>query len=369
MDEHNTKVLVQAADNTQVAIVITEPGLEDNPIVFVNDAFQNLTLYSREYALGRNCRFLQGSETDPDDVAAIREGIESRKDFQVTITNHKADGTPFRNQLLVAPVFGEDGEISAYFGVQREVNGRAEDPRDHSLDLLRELQHRVKNHLAMVVSMIRMQAARKVTPESLKSVGRRVEALALLYDELFSASLGRGQREVIPTGAYLSRIATVIGGLQGRSAVRVNLDFEDIDLPVDKAARLGLLLSELLTNSLEHAFEGRDSGFVDVSLKRLGNGGVRLRVEDDGIGLPEGSDWPRDSLSVEDQRTRAETQDGALDTTGHDGRSGVGGSIILALTKTLGATLNVNRAMQGTIVTVEFEPEKRRALSKPKQGA
>ncbi|KZZ01194.1 hypothetical protein A3747_19845 [Sulfitobacter sp. HI0076] len=336
-------------------IIISDAQLEDHPITFVNNAFQQLTLYSRDYALGRNCRFLQGEQTRPEDVAAIRKGLSEGRDFQAVVTNYKADGTPFRNQLMIAPIFGKDNEIKAFFGVQREIGKDEEGPGKEAIDLLRELQHRVKNHLSMVVSMIRMQAKRKVTAASLRAMSRRVEAIALLYEELFDLTLGGDKTEAVRAGAYLSRITSAISGIEGRSAVRVNVNCEEIDLPVDQAARLGLLLSELLTNSLEHAFEGRDKGLVSVAFKKLSSGGVRLTVEDDGIGLPDGSDWPYEASSVEDQHARAKAVAGKLDTTGHDGNSGVGGSIVVALTKTLSAKLIVNSSLSGTIVTVEFE--------------
>ena len=96
---------------------------------------------------------------------------------------------------------------------------------------------------------------------------------------------------------------------------------------------------------------------MNVTFKKISGGGVRLTVEDDGIGLPGGIDWPYESPSVEEQSERAKSEGGELDTTGRGGKSGVGGSIIVALTETLGATLDVNRALRGTIVTVDFEPQ------------
>ncbi|NDV01637.1 PAS domain-containing protein [Pseudoroseicyclus tamaricis] len=343
----------EAVRQAPVSIVITDPRVEDNPITFVNEAFQQLTLYSRDFAIGRNCRFLQGEKTEPEALEALRVGISSGEEFQVILTNHRADGTTFRNQLVIAPVRDESGAISAFFGVQREI--QEEEPVTSQVDLLRELQHRVKNHLAMVVSMIRMQASRQVTPDSLRAVGRRVEALALLYEELFAVSSSARVGETLCTGAYLSRIASAIAGLEGRTAIRVNIDCDEVELSVDKAARLGLLLSELMTNALEHAFEGRESGCVRVRFEKVSGGGVRLSVEDDGVGLPEDSNWPWEAPSLEKQRDRAEHESGELDTTGHDGRSGVGGTIIVSLTKTLGATLDVRRLEQGTIVCVDFD--------------
>jgi PAS domain S-box-containing protein len=336
-----------------LSMVLSDPRLEDNPITYVNAAFEKLTLYSRAFAIGRNCRFLQGPETDPRDIEHIREGLRSEQEFEVTITNHRADGEPFRNQLLIAPIHASNGELTAYFGIQRRIE-EGEDEDHDSLALLRELQHRVKNHLAMIVSMIRVQSRRDVTPESLRAISRRVEALSLLYDELLSGDMNGDGGSDIAAGAYLSRIASVVANIQPKGSIRLNVECEDIKLPLDQAARLGLLLSEFITNAFEHAFTGRRSGFVEVRFFRTSDGGVRLSVEDDGNGLPEGSNWPFAAPSIETQHERAEKGKGRLDTTGHDDEPGVGGSIVAALTDSLGASMSITRPKRGTIITVDI---------------
>ncbi|MDF0603448.1 PAS domain-containing protein [Psychromarinibacter sp. C21-152] len=365
-----------AVDRASVAIVMTDPHAPDNPITYVNEAFEQITGYSRDDALGRNCRFLQGEATAEEDVDRIRRGLDSGDEFEVVLTNHKADGTPFRNQLLVVPVRDQAGEISAFFGVQRELEEGdtpeashgarpADAETDHTLSLLRELQHRVKNHLSMIVGMIRVQAKREVTQESMRAVGRRIEALALLYEEVLGASMAGGGGDEIRVGSYLDRIAAELAGLVGRSGIKVNVDCQEITLPMDQAARLGLLLSELLTNALEHAFEGRDSGVVNVRCQRMQDGRVRLVVEDDGVGMPEDSDWPYEAPGIAAQRDRADSLEGALDTTGSRGKSGVGGSIVLALTETLGAQLDVSRGGDGTCVEVRVQPQTGRSAAAP----
>lgn len=348
-----------AIRRSALAMVLTDPRLDDNPIVYVNEAFQKLSLYSRDYATGRNCRFLQGPDTDPEDVERIRKGLRSEQEFQVTLTNYRADGTAFLNQLLVTPIHSEDGELTGYFGVLHVVDDEtphANPADDDMLALLKELQHRVKNHLSMVVSMIRIQATRAVTPESFRAVSRRVEALALLYEQLLDGQ-GNGSRH-IAAGAYLSRIVSTVAGLQPRRTIRVKVDCEEIDLAADHAARLGLLLSEFLTNALEHAFEGRDTGCVEVGFHRLDNGRVRLLVQDDGTGLSPGSTWPFGAPSIEKQHARAQDGDGKLDTTGHGQHSGVGGSIVAALARSLGADIEVESPAPGTRITLEFEPSR-----------
>ncbi|MGR3322504.1 MAG: PAS domain-containing protein [Pseudooceanicola sp.] len=347
-------MLGNAVQNFTLAVVMTDPNVDDNPITYVNQAFLNTTQFTREFVIGRNCRFLQGPETEPEQVQKIREGLAAGGEFEVTITNHKADGTPFRNHVIVSPVFGDDGELAAYFGLQRDVTSRRGNASD-TVDLLRELQHRVKNHLGMVVSMIRTQARREVTPDSLRAVGRRIESLALLYEELFSAGIERGEvARSLSSGHYLARIASVVGGLESRPEIRVDSKVDDVELPLDTAARLGLLLSELLTNSLQHAFEGRDEGRVQVRFEELEDGKVRLTVADDGIGLRDGANWPAGAPSVERQTSRAERSGGKLDTTGDAGHSGVGGTIVRALTQSLGAEVDVQSGPDGTTVSVEM---------------
>lgn len=354
------QLITNAIRRSPLAIVLTDPRLPDNPITYVNSAFEALTLYSRDYAIGRNCRFLQGPDSEPAALEQIREGLRSEKEFEVTLTNHRADGTAFRNQLLVAPIHDPQGQLNGYFGLQREfaISDEGGEPAtdDSSLELLKELQHRVKNHLAMIVSMIRIQAQREVTAESLKAVGRRIEALSVLYDELLNSNgNGNGERQTdMAAGAYLSRIASVIASLEPRGAIRLNVDCDEIPLPVDQAARLGLLLSEFVTNAFEHAFEGRSSGVVNVHFKRLDDGTVRLTVQDDGNGIPDGYNWPFGAASIEEQRDRAEHIGGKLDTTGHDRVPGVGGSIVTALTESLGATLTIDGSGPGTTVTVSL---------------
>jgi len=104
------------------SFLITDPRLDDNPIVFANDAFIRLTGYGREEVLGRNCRFLQGKDTDPEAVRALREAIERGAEITADILNYKKDGTPFWNRLRIRPLFSESGEIEYFVGLQNPVD-------------------------------------------------------------------------------------------------------------------------------------------------------------------------------------------------------------------------------------------------------
>lgn len=109
-------------ENSPIASVVSNPRLPDNPIVAVNDAFQQLTGYDQDFIVGRNCRFLAGAATEPWLTEEIRRGVSLRKSVLVEILNYKKDGTPFQNAVLVAPLFDEEGELEYFLGSQVEID-------------------------------------------------------------------------------------------------------------------------------------------------------------------------------------------------------------------------------------------------------
>ncbi|WP_272913249.1 hybrid sensor histidine kinase/response regulator [Methylobacterium sp. SyP6R] len=117
----STDLLFTAAEKTRMPQIITDPNQPDNPIVFANRAFQNLCGYDAAEVIGRNCRFLQGPDTDPADVAKVRDAIVARRDVVVEILNYHRDGTPFRNELYVSPVFDAEGQLRYFFASQLDV--------------------------------------------------------------------------------------------------------------------------------------------------------------------------------------------------------------------------------------------------------
>ena len=114
-------LLFTAAEKTRMPQIVTDPNLPDNPIVFANRAFQDLCGYSAEELIGRNCRFLQGPDTDPTDVAKVRDAIAARRDVVVEILNYRRDGSTFRNELYISPVFTAEGHLRYFFASQLDV--------------------------------------------------------------------------------------------------------------------------------------------------------------------------------------------------------------------------------------------------------
>ncbi|RYG20111.1 MAG: PAS domain-containing protein [Caulobacteraceae bacterium] len=119
--ESSNDPFVAAVRATRMPMIITDPRQVDNPVVFANDSFCRLTGYARSEILGRNCRFLQGPDTDPDTIRQIHEAVASVQPIEIDIRNHRKDGQPFWNRLLLAPVFDADGRLAYFFASQVDV--------------------------------------------------------------------------------------------------------------------------------------------------------------------------------------------------------------------------------------------------------
>nr|AML77069.1 putative LOV domain-containing protein [Sargassum integerrimum] len=119
--------LMRALMESQQNFTISDPSMPDNPIVYASQGFLNLTGYTIQNVIGRNCRFLQGPGTDPRAIDIVRRGVAEGRDTSVCLLNYKADGTPFWNQFFVAALRDDTDKIVNYVGVQCEVQEEAED--------------------------------------------------------------------------------------------------------------------------------------------------------------------------------------------------------------------------------------------------
>lgn len=141
-----TDPFVAAVRATRMPMIITNPRLPDNPVVFANNAFCRLSGYPRDEILGRNCRFLQGPESDPATVQRIREAVERVEPLEIDILNHRKDGETFWNRLLMAPVFDTEGVLAYFFASQVDVTierERLKGLEDDNASLMAELTDQI----------------------------------------------------------------------------------------------------------------------------------------------------------------------------------------------------------------------------------
>ena len=299
-------------------MIITDPKQQDNPIIFANDAFLKMTGYAREEIQGKNCRFLQGPETDRNDVTRIREAIENRTDIGVDLLNYRKDGTKFWNALYISPVSNEAGELQYFFASQLDVTDRkqyelriveekdrfekavsdrtadlreANDQLKSALsikdELLHEVDHRVKNNMQIISSLISMQL-RTIDDDkikaSLQTTLGRVEAMSTVHRRFYQS----GDVTHFDIAAFVRDLASDLVVATGRPDIRLDIDLEPVQVPAEKAAPLALMVNELATNAIKHGLSSERGGVLSVTTRHQGDR-CRITVADDGPGMIEGT--------------------------------------------------------------------------------
>lgn len=183
-----------AVEATLSGVSISDPSLPDNPLVFVNPAFTNLTGYSSADCLGSNCRFLQGPDTDPATVTRIRDAIAAQQSVRVEILNYRKDGRPFWNDVVITPVFNDEGGLAAFVGIQNDITERKS--LEHSNRELEQFafvaSHDLKAPLKNIKSSIELlrrhndETGDTETLELLDHVQNTTDRMSNLMDDLLS---------------------------------------------------------------------------------------------------------------------------------------------------------------------------------------
>jgi PAS domain S-box-containing protein len=115
------QILTQILDGSVNGITLSDPDKEDNPIVYANKAFEKITGYSKEEAVGRNCRFLHEQEKYQEELQQIRDAIKNAKPVEVTLRNFRKNGELFYNRLSITPLFDNEGQLIYFMGVQYDI--------------------------------------------------------------------------------------------------------------------------------------------------------------------------------------------------------------------------------------------------------
>jgi PAS domain S-box-containing protein len=146
--ERALRTRTRAIEKAPVGIVLSDPDQPDNPLVYANERFCELTGYEESEIRGRNCRFMQGPETDPESVAEIRDAIGNDEPASTVLRNYRNDGTMFWNRLTIAPIRDEDGDVTNWVGFQEGVTERLE--REQQLELAETVFENTQDALFVV---------------------------------------------------------------------------------------------------------------------------------------------------------------------------------------------------------------------------
>ncbi|WP_262029187.1 PAS domain S-box protein [Microvirga sp. Mcv34] len=323
---------VAAVEATRMPMVVTDPTVTGNPIVYVNQSFIDLFGYSHEEVMGQNYFFLTGPDTDPEVERLIRAAMIVDEPLNLEVQLRAKSGREVWVAQFVSPVHDNQGcliqHFASFWDITRRVRAerrtqrlnevlesrvrerthelQKELDRRHALEgvltesirekdkllsqrrvLLHEVNHRAKNSIAMAISMLRLQIARQGDPnvsEALENAIQRLDHLARIHELLYRQDSNDVQS--VDMAAYLTELCRNFGHLQSPDDLRIELmsDADDITLDVDRAINVALITGEAITNALKHAFPDKRRGAVRVGLHHEGED-VLLSIEDNGVGI------------------------------------------------------------------------------------
>ncbi len=287
----------QFLDRIPIAVAVAELGPPEK-VVYANHEFERLSGQLNAAVLGRGWQGLPGAALGAESPVSLGQAIIDGADYLGTFNMPHEDGT-----LLVdawsslieddegAPAFRLVALVAAATRTPSILEQLEEQVQEKDTQL-KELQHRVRNNLQMITALIRVEArgvSDLSTGEGFDRLAGRVEALGLLYRAM---SEGEGDGK-IDLGIYLSEIASAVMRAHAVEGIHLDLQVEMWPVSLDVAMPAGLVVNELMTNTLKHAFKDGAGGSITLHCTTDGTGGCRIIVADDGIGLPEGYAWPK----------------------------------------------------------------------------
>lgn len=286
----------QFLDHVPVAIAVAELKPPET-IAYCNFEFERLTGQTAAEIQHSPWKSIPGVAAPQNDDTSLGEAIVTDDEYLGTFTIDT--GSELHDVDAWSNVIESDEGIPLFRLVALATTGgrvRIAGEQDKQLlrdkdVLLRELQHRVKNNLQMVTALIRMEARNLPegeTGERFDRLAGRINSLALLYDLLS----GEGVADGIDLGVYLSKVASSVMEAHAVEGVRLELKVDAWPVSINVAMPTGLVVNELMTNALKHAFVGRDGGTITLS-SLVDETGCRVVVSDNGIGLPDGKTWPQ----------------------------------------------------------------------------
>ena len=287
----------QFLDQIPIAVAVSEL-VPVETVIYANHQFERLSGQLNAAVLGDGWQGLPGASLGTESPVSLGQAIVDGADYLGTFNMPHDDGS-----MLVDAWSSliEDDEGAPAFRLVALVAAATRTPsileqlEEQVLEKdtqLKELQHRVRNNLQMITALIRVEArgvSDRTTGEGFDRLAGRVEALGLLY-----RALSESERDgKVDLGIYLSEIASAVMRAHAVEGIHLDLQVDMWPVSLDVAMPAGLVVNELMTNTLKHAFKDGSGGAITLHSKIDGAGGCRIVVADDGIGLPAGYAWPK----------------------------------------------------------------------------
>ena len=282
--------LSRAVRQSTASIMITDTN---GKIEYINPKFCEITGYSPEEVLGRPTNIVKSGEMSDSYYEDLWNTIKSGKEWIGEFLNRKKNGELYWASSLISPIKNEKGDTINYLAISEDITEKKN--KDEQLKnslreievMLKEIHHRVKNNLQVILSLLKLQSEYITDERALeyfKVSEDRIKSMAMIHELLY----GSENFSNINFYDYMKELASYLSLTYTTSDkdITIGLNIKDVYLSIDTAVPCGLLINELLTNAFKHAFKGRNSGKVDISMRLLIPDEVELIIKDDGIGFP-----------------------------------------------------------------------------------
>jgi PAS domain S-box-containing protein len=368
------KLTERAIENSTSGMTIADARLPDMPLVYINRAFELITGYSVDEAIGKNCRFLQADDNDQPGLLELRAALREQRQTTVILRNYRKDGTLFWNELRLSPIFNQRGELTHFVGVQTDITERQqiELEREAMLRQTEEQAHKDRETAQRLLELDRLKSQFLAnmshelrTPlnsiigysellldgddgelteeahEDIETIHTSGQHLLSIINEILDlAKIEAGQMSIDARAVQLESIAAEV--LQ---AAEVLVKSKSVELklteesPVTMVSADPLRLRQILNNLVSNAIKFTERGSVEIAYGCDSPGVTYVEVRDTGMGMS-GED-----LTVIFQQFRQ--VDGS--STRRAGGTGLGLAITKALVELHGGTISVNSVVnQGT---------------------
>ncbi len=332
-------LLFRAVECARNGIVITDPLRTDNPIIYSNPAFSQLTGYASEQIIGRNCRFLQRDDREQVAVKEVREAISKEMPITTILRNYKRNGTLFWNELTISPVKDENGRVINFVGVQNDVTARI-DSEKRVQEFYSVISHELRTPLSSIhgaLTAVEDGTAGKVNAQVMRLVRIAVDnsnrLMRLINDILDWKKLEAGKFKLSlatfdPAQAIVSAINELQATAEAKGIVLEPRIMTHHDLFADQD-RIIQVLSNLTANAIK--FSPPNSRVI-ITLEAPAPDTIRFSVSDRGPGIPSEQ---MDKLFVRFQQLDSSD-------TRKKGGSGLGLAICKAIVELHGGNIGVS---------------------------
>jgi PAS domain S-box-containing protein len=315
ISDHPKDIFFAAVETTRMPMIVTDPNSPNNPIIFANQAFLEMTGYEHDEIFGKNCRFLQGVDTDRDVVTSIRNAIKAKQEFSTEILNYRKDGSSFWNALFISPIYNEKGDLIYFFASQLDVSRRRDAEEGlrqaQKMEALGQLTggiaHDFNNLLQVIGGYVDLIGSAVEKPEAnLERIKKSafhaksaVEKASTLTKQLLAFSRKQKlQGRVLNLNTLVGLVEPLIERTFG-SGVRIELDLDDslqncrIDPTQAEMALLNIFINArdalIGRNNPKVFVETRNVSIRDLATSYEGlfpGSYVSISVTDNGIGMP-----------------------------------------------------------------------------------